>query len=339
MEKNKWLFPGVDIEERSLEFLTKQCEYVACNFTDLMNKFLSQFEEYCLKISQQQEAGIKAPLAYINFSVLGTNILAKRHQIRMDAYDKNWYADKTDCIGEYDVPEFFTHLEEYSNTLEKAGKSLFGHGKFKDVQDAVFDESKKYLQFVAEFLRIALRKASTNDWYQKVQREALFTIFVGEYQGSVDIIYKEDFTDKDAKIVKQYLESKELPTYYYEINENLNLSQGDYQDIHFHFSSFSGSDFSDSNLKNATLLFCNFSHTVLANTNMESTQIFDTDFRGAFLENVSFKGAHLKHLSFADARLINVDFEGVLLAEDLDFSDAQMIKVVLPLNLSSSNTL
>ena len=45
----------------------------------------------CNKIRMMQQAGKKEKIAYIHFSVLRTNILLKKHEIRIDAFDENWY--------------------------------------------------------------------------------------------------------------------------------------------------------------------------------------------------------------------------------------------------------
>ena len=64
-------------------------------------------------------------------------------------------------------------------------------------------------------------------------------------------------------------------------------------------------------------------------------KIFDTDFSGATLEQVDFAGAKIKHVSFAGAKLIQVDFSKVLLAEEINFQDAQIVDCKFPEEVGS----
>ena len=323
-------FPFVNVDQKSIELLKKLDAYVQQNFDDLLDKFLLCFEQYCRQIAQMQETGKKGEIGFIHLSILKTNILAKRHQIRLDAYDKNWYLDRVECSGTYDVGAFYQGLDEFADALEKSRNSSVNRVKLSDVQHCVFEESNKYLLFVAELVRVALRNVSDLAWFQAMKRDEVFMICIGGYQDKVDILYKEDSSEKDAKVVKRHLQAKHQPAYSHEICRSLDLSGGDYAGIHLLFSNFAECDFSGSQLQNSTILFGNFQQAVMKDVNLENTEIFDTDFSGALLENVSFHGAKLRQLSFAQAKLINVQFEGALYVQDLDFDGAELVNTLLP---------
>jgi len=323
-------FPGEALELKSLEYLAEVDNYVKNNLDALIDKFLNQFESYCRAVTQMQEAGTKGPIGFINFSFLLTNILARRHIIRLDAYDENWYADRTECSGEYETGEFYTGLDLYVDALDSAWRPMYRGGTLRDIQQAIFEESKKYHFIVAELIRVGLRTAAEKSWFREIQRAPVFIILFGGYHDKVDILYKEDTTPKDATEVKRYLEAKDQAVYTHEICRDLDLSGGDYTGAHLMFSDFSGCDFTDSWFTNTVILFSNFSQTVLENVNLENTQIFDTDFSGASLENVNFRGAKLKHLNFTGARLNNVKFADAILAEELNFDQAILKDTVLP---------
>ncbi|MDR3288012.1 MAG: pentapeptide repeat-containing protein [Peptococcaceae bacterium] len=305
-----------EIEQKSRECLARLEEYLSLHTDALTDKFLRQFEQYCHKIASRQETGEKQPLSFIHLSVLRTNILARRHTIRLDAYDENWYADRAELSGEYDAAEFYTGLDAFADALHTAAKP-YGDLKPRQVQKAVFEESKKYLVVIAEFVRIALRKAAETEWFQRLNRNPLFAVCIGEFQDRCDIVYKEDTTVKDAGTVKRGLEEK-LPVYTHEICENLNLSHGQYDDIRLLYSNFSGCDFSGSSLKNAVILYSDFKGTRLRDVDLGKAQIIGADFSGALLENVNFKGALLKNVSFRGAKFSQVNLEEAILAEDLD---------------------
>lgn len=321
---------GFDLQRKSKELATSLDGYVKSHFEQLVDQFIDCFSGYCDKIYQMQQQGEKGAIAYIHFSVLRTNILLKKHEIRLDAYDENWYLDSVECSGRYPVREFYSYLEEYGEMVEELRSKSMGKVSLAKAQGRVFAESDLYLFFVAELIRVGMRKVIQTESYQKIDRAPCFVICIGGFLDRFDILYKEDSTVKDSKKVKRHLQSKERTLFSYEICENLDLSQGNYEELQFQYSSFYGCDFTKSSWNKSQLLFSNFQNTILKDTKMERVKIFDTNFSGATLENVSFDGAKLKHISFAGATLFQVDFSKALLAEEINFQDARIMDCNLP---------
>lgn len=321
---------GYDLQKKSKELAVLLDEYIKHNFEPLTAKFLDCFLAYCEKISQMQEQGEKGAIAYLHFSVLKTNILLKKHEIRMDAYDENWYLDPVECSGSYPVEEFYSYLERYGDIVEDLRRKSGGTVSLTEAQRRVFEESNLYLFYIAEMIRVGMRKAVREEAYQNVRRAPCFTVCIGGFLDRFDILYKEDRTQKDSGEVKRYLQSGNKKVFRYEICENLDLSDGNYEGLEFQYASFAGCDFTKSNWEKSKLVFGNFQNTVFTDAKMEKTKIFDTDFSGAKLERVSFAGAKLKYISFANATLCRVDFSKALLAEEINFKGAKMIECRLP---------
>lgn len=321
---------GFDLQRKSRELATSLDNYVKSHFEQLVAQFVDCFSGYCDKIYQMQQQGKKGAIAYIHFSILRTNILLKNHEIRLDAYDENWYMDSVECSGCYPVGEFYSYLEEYGDIVEELRSKSMGKVSLAEAQKRLFEESNLYLFFVAELIRVGMRKVILTEAYQKIKRAPCFVVCIGGFLDRFDILYKEDHTVKDSKEVKRQLQSKNRTLFSYEIYENLDLSQGNFEELEFQYSSFAGCDFTGSSWEKSRLLFSNFQNTILKHTNMEKIKIFDTDFSGATLEHISFAGAKLKHISFAGATLFQVDFSNVLLVEEINFQDARIVDCNLP---------
>ncbi len=321
---------GFDLKRKSTELATRLDDYVKSHFEQLVDKLVDCFSGYCDKIYQMQQSGEKGAIAYIHFSILRTNILLKKHEIRMDAYDENWYLDSVECSDYYHVEEFYSYLEEYGDMVEELRSKSMGKVSLAEAQEKVFAESNLYLFFVAELIRVGMRTVIQTESYQKIDRAPCFVVCIGGFLDRFDILYKEDSTVKDSQEVKRHLQSKERTLFSYEIYENLDLSKGNYEELQFQYSSFAGCNFTQSSWERSQLLFSNFKNTILKDTKMEKMKIFDTDFSGAMLENVSFAGAKLKHISFSGAMLSHVDFSKALLAEEINFEDAQIVDCKLP---------
>ncbi len=321
---------GFDLQGKSKELAAGLDNYVRTHFKQLVAKFVKCFSEYCNEIYQMQQQGEKGAIAYIHFSVLNTNILLKKHEIRMDAYDENWYMDSVECSACYPVGEFYSYLEEYGDMVEELRRKSMGKVSLGKAQERVFAQSSLYLFYVAELIRVGMRNVIQTEAYQKIERAPCFVVGIGGFLDRFDILYKEDHTVKDSKEIKRHFQSRERTLFSYEICENLDLSKGNYEDMEFQYSSFFGCDFTGSSWNKSKLLFSNFQNTILKGTKMERTKIFDTDFSGATLEHVSFAGAKLKHLTFAGAALFQVDFSKALLAEEINFQGARIVDCNLP---------
>lgn len=323
-------FGDVNIQQKSAEFLGKLDGYMSVYFDEQVNQFVKCFEQYARKVIRMQQAGGKEPVAFMNFSVLRTNILANKHWLKIDAYDQNWYSDRAECSGEYDVSTVYQWLDKFALSLEAARKKSIGQLKLSDLQRLVFKESNRYLSVVTEVIRSGMKKAAETESYRNMKRQEVFTVCVGYFQDQSYIVHREDTRSKDAKAVKRHLQTKRQKVYTYEICEQLDLSNGDYEAINLLFSSFIGSDFTSSSFKKAIILSSKFGQAALKDSKLEEAQMVDVDFGGAVLENVSFKGAKLKQVSFAGATLIRVQFEDAILLEELNFDNVKLIDTELP---------
>ncbi len=321
---------GFDLQQKSKELLTGLDDYVKSHFEQFVKQYVDFFSAYCEKIYQMQQQGKKGAIAYIHFSVLRTNILLRKHVIRVDAYDERWYMDTVECSSGYHVEDIYCYLEKYGEIVEEMRSRSNGKISLAEAQKKVFVESNYYLFYTAELIRLGMRKALQTESYQKIRREPCFVVCMGGFMDRFDILYKDDCTIKDSGEVKRYLQSQKKTLFSYEIYENLDLSKGNYEGLEFQYSSFAGCDFTHSSWNKSRLAFSNFQNTTLKDTKMEKTKIFDTDFSGATLEQVSFAGAKLKYISFVGARLFQVDFSKALLAENINFQDAQIVDCKLP---------
>lgn len=321
---------GVNLQQKSKELAASLDDYVKSHYEQLRAQFTDCFTAYCDKIYRMQQQGKKGAVSYIHFSVLRTSILLNKHEIRMDAYDENWYADPVECSGSYPVKEIYSCLEKYGDTVEELRVKSGGRVSLAEAQKKVFDESNLYLFYTAELIRTGMRDVIQTESYQRIKRAPCFMVCIGGFLDRFDILYKEDHTVKDSNEIKRRLQSKRQTLFSYEICENLDLSGGNYEELEFQYSSFKGCDFTKSSWNKGRLLFSNFQNTILKDTGMEKMKIFDTDFSGATLERVSFAGAKLKYLSFAGATLSQVDFSKAVLAEELNFQDARITDCKFP---------
>lgn len=329
-EKGAVMAEGFNLNQKSTDLLNQLDLYIKNNFdqlTDRVSDCISQFGE---SIYQMQQGGKKGAVAYLQFSMLRTNILRNRHELRLDAYDDTWYMDMAECSGSFKVDEVLSPLTKFSAMVEALWKEASTSMTLRETQSRIFEESQKYLIFLAELIRLGMQKAVETEGYRKFAKAPVFVVCIGGLLDRVDILYKEDTTVKDGKEIRRYLKSGERRLFSHEIYEQLDLSKGSYAGLKFLYSSFAGSDVTGSSFHESQLLFDDFRGCILKDTDMTGTQMFDVNFSQAQLENVSFAGAKLNQVSFQGAELSNVDFDGALLMEEVDFTDAVLNDTKIP---------
>ena len=315
----------------SVQQLEKLTKYMLVEqFGDLIQQFVSCFEGYCQKIAKMQQTGEKGALGYIHFSLLYTDILVKKYQLRIDAYDKHYFADRVECVGIYDVGNICSFLDEFSETLFAQRKKYVYKVSVADVRQLVLEESAKYRAAITELIRLALAQATQTSAYQDVLREEQFIISVGGFQDGSAIVYREDYSEKDAKNVRKMLEEGREAGYHYEIVDRLDLSGGKFQNILLTYSTGAGSDFSNSDCQNARILFCKFPEAIFKQVTLAGALVLGTDFSGATLEDVDFQGAKLYQVSFENATLINVDFTKADAIAQMNLTNATLVNTIIP---------
>lgn len=153
---------GIDLERKGRELITELDGYVKEHWEELTEKFVDCFTGYCVEIAKMQQQGKKGRIAYIHFSVLRTNILLKKHELRMDAYDENWYLDPAECSCHYPVEEIYSYLEKYSDMVTDLWQESEGGNDLADVYGKVFRQSNIHLFYIAEIIRMGMKKMKTS---------------------------------------------------------------------------------------------------------------------------------------------------------------------------------
>jgi len=160
---------------------------------DSMNKWavqlLSYFISYCDQIIEMQKENTKDSIAYIQFSWLRTNIMVRNYKIRIDSYNKDWYLDRVECIGEFDASEIYTILDEYWNKLDGVRKKYVHRLSSADTKLLVLDECVKYNLVIAILVAGAIQLAVQLPVFNEILKDETFCIRVGEFQDKSVEVY------------------------------------------------------------------------------------------------------------------------------------------------------
>jgi len=318
------------VTEVSTTQLEKLQKYLLENYNKLTEQFTEMFKSYCQQITRMQEAGIKNPLSYIQFSILRYKLIEGVYEFQVDAYDQSWYGDKVECTTVYDVTPIFSYLEEFSDELIKRRRKYMQRVTVCDVKQYVLEESDKYKLAMTEFIRSALPQVIKSSEYEAIKREDLFVISVGEFRDKAELVYKEDRTEKDVEKVKQVLATDKEEGHYYEIFDELDLSASIFSNVRWLYCSGKKSQFINTEISNSMLMFCQFETAIFESTNFSNSSLVGVDFTGATLKDIDFTNTNLFQLNFENATLENIDFTQSNQMAGIKLTNAILINVTLP---------
>lgn len=307
---------------------------------ELVPDFLESLGRICSRIESMLQCGRKSKISYIHYAMLRTALLENSHLWRIDAYDNSWYRDPNECTAYYDAGWAFKFLDSFEAELEPYRKQYLNRVVKADLERLKLREAAKYQYYVIELARYALKQAATVPEFQKIAKETLFEVRVGEYFDITEVVYKEDLRPKDSRETMLWLEAKEPNQYSYEVFRGLDLSGGDYEGIDLRYAYLNGANVSRSNLRKATLIGAQLTGATLEETDFTLADIFGADFNHCQLQGANFRGADggsgIKETTpwlpgfagadFSGANLEGADFEGANL-RGANFSGANLAEV------------
>ncbi|MBC2580532.1 hypothetical protein [Clostridium sp. DJ247] len=185
------------VKIKSDEKIDELKKYYIKNKDELANGFIKSFKDICIKISNMQSAAEKDKIAYINYSILRTNIMDRKYMHLVDAFNKYWYFDIQECSTEYDTSWAFDFLEEFEKELEEIRKLYMNKISAPDIDKIKLKETKLYNQYIIDLAKYSMPEAIKLKEYKEIHKEDIVEIRVGEYRGSSELVYKEQRTMKN----------------------------------------------------------------------------------------------------------------------------------------------
>jgi hypothetical protein len=312
-------------------------------------EFLESFRQICLKISAMQLNHEKAKIGCITYSILRTGLVEHQPAYLVEAFDQDWFLDFIECHAKYHPTWAFRNLYRLEMELAQKAKLYLDQIKHSQLERYLLQEAGKYHQYVIGFIRYAMPQAIRLPEFQAIEKEAKFTVRVGEYLDSSEIVYLEDYQIKDSAAAKTRMQSYDGLAYTYEVFTDLDLSGGDYWGINLKYADLSGSNLAQSQMQFCTLTGAKLNRGSVAGSDLSESLIFEADFgecdlrgadftkadgaagirdrtnwvkpgfgavnfRGANLEGANFQNADLRGAIFSEAHLLNVNFEGAILS-------------------------
>lgn len=295
-------------------------KYIDDHRKELTEAFVENFRTLCRKIKEMQKEGRKGKIAYITYSFNIHNLQKESRDYVVQAYGNEWFLEEgEECKISYNVGWLYDFLDDFYGKLFEISKKYMGNINASDM-DQVWKKGVIHCDVkLLNFTKRAIKEAIKTEEFKALDKEEVLEIRLGQEKGYNEIIYKMDTRVKDSKKMKEWLESGEK-NYSYSVLQNLDLSGGNYKGITCNNTDFSGSNLSNSNFEDASLIESVFVKSIINGVNFKKSRLSKTDFSDTVLENSDLQEAGLRLAILARAQFINCNLNNAkLYSSDLSY--------------------
>ena len=295
-------------------------KYIDDHRKELTEAFVENFRTLCRKIKEMQKEGRKGKIAYITYSFNIHNLQKESRDYVVQAYGNEWFLEEgEECKISYNVGWLYDFLDDFYGKLFEISKKYMGNINASDM-DQVWKKGVIHCDVkLLNFTKRAIKEAVKTEEFKALDKEEVLEIRLGQEKGYNEIIYKMDTRVKDSKKMKEWLESGEK-NYSYSVLQNLDLSGGNYKGITCNNTDFSGSNLSNSNFEDASLIESVFVKSIINGVNFKKSRLSKTDFSDTVLENSDLQEAGLRLAILARAQFINCNLNNAkLYSSDLSY--------------------
>ncbi|AJS61110.1 pentapeptide repeat-containing protein [Paenibacillus sp. IHBB 10380] len=315
-------------------------EHFCIHKETIKKEFVQLFDEFCIDIEKQQVSGMMGKCVNIQISLMRTSIMMGRPVYMLEANDLVSISEVRISPFCYDASWIFDYMDAWITDLEESRRVYFDQIKRLSFESWLREQVYPFHMFMIHTVRYAMDEIIELASYQKISKEALFDIRVGEYrdQEVSESVFRNNELQRSSITCKGWLEGLLQQDYIFEHIAQVNLSQGKYEGINLLYTRFESVDLSGSGLKNSVLLGNKFIDCKCDQVDFHGSVVFDTDFRNCSLENVIFdhcvgprdvmnekKGTFfgLHGVRFMHANLKKASFKFARIAGDFSYAELE----------------
>lgn len=272
-------------------------------FRSSMGKHLMEHSDYLENmvksgmdlLGEQMIKQKKEYVCFLYFSVLKTDLIARKYRVFLHGMDMRWYLDDEPAEAYMDAKELFEPFDRLWNVLEEENNGYGGMVSNYDIQNLLFEELPLMDSTICQILRYRLRDWEKNGTFDKVIRSPYWLLKWGEYRDRSEFLLQTDRVEKPDSAWKNELKKaahdpeKMVFSYWY---------KGKYQgknpqNLDMRFITFEECTLQDLKFENCNMEGSRFPKSKIVGCRFNGCNLSGADFRGCSFENTSFAGAEL----------------------------------------------
>ena len=330
------------------EYLQKTETLFISNKAAWFVDFTRNFHEICVEIRKLQDRAALTAIAYLEYTMLYTNIMDRHYVAELFVYNDKGYLDKNQrIIGEYDISFLFIYFERMWDKLLSERKRYVGKVTSREITAFMVETLPFFGSYLANIARFSIVDCIDKSPFVNINKNDVFRVNVGDYLAYTENIYIEK-KNKDARILAKWFEERYVNVYTFNDYSGLDFSGLLLTFTDFRYSQFRNSCLQNASLEGSALIGANFHMGRMDNCCLDNCSINEANFSHAMLRGASFKyargrasqigeqgwkqvgfspvnfrNADLTGVNFTGANLVGADFTGAKL-DNVVFTDAVM---------------
>ncbi|WJM06852.1 pentapeptide repeat-containing protein [Paenibacillus sp. PK1-4R] len=293
-------------------------------YTELTAEFLSHFRLMIQEVSDAQKRGAKGPIAYIQYSMLRTELLGGAMNVLVEAYDDSWLLDRTPIRSFYSSRWAYECLERMLNGLGEELLHYQGTVTAVELDRIMLQEAALVNRYLVHFIRRSCRALEDFEWNSLMDLEQIFEVRVGEYLDASECVFRLDRRNRSIEEIGEALEESDGLEVMYAHFQGLDMSEMECSDLDFRYSRFDRIDLHSTDFQRCILIGTRWRNCSLENTDFTGSILYGADFSGCSLERAVFReiigevghpeglaqGPEYDALNFENSNLSGADFRG-----------------------------
>lgn len=276
-----------DYERLADAFSQRTTTYLIENHDHLFEDIIHMMEVFCKKLALLQEQ-VPIDVGVIQISLLQTSIYYGEPKLRLDAYDKHGVFGGNLLHEEYDFPWLFKYWGDWQEELKKAvvDKHYERYVSQERIRVLMWQKVKLLEYLLLAHVKYQFAKLDSYPWFQKIKREPVFTISIGEFEDWQKTVYGEmPFVDMFLNFDGEPLRYQRYHQLIFKdkVMDNMDLSRIRFIDCHFIHCTITNVKFHDSTFDgcrfhNTEIVGCEFYGSEWKDCLIQKTKFTNCDF-------------------------------------------------------------
>ncbi len=251
--------------------------------------FLMHFESWCSRLLEKQQKGEKGKIGYISYHLLRTRLQENEAVYLVEGMDDTWWLDKQPYQGYYAADWAFSSWMKCKQELLFAAHSYSGRIRDPQLEKIARKECEHFHRYVIELIRLAMPRAAKLDAYQRLQREEVFEVRVGEYMDHSVVVYKEDRRQRESEHVREWIRERHENDYAYEAYEHFDLAGEHAAGLDFRYSTFHKCNLKQIDMRWSMMVGTRWEECFLQQADLSESLVHGACFGGSNMRGVNLQ--------------------------------------------------
>lgn len=317
------------LTEYVLPFRAKQIQVLHDNYIHQKDRIQADIvqimDALCQEAIKRQNAGGMKACTLIRVSLLRTSMIDGKLRYVFEAADQEGAENNEFNMTafHYEADWIFACYQEWLT---------FCHNKLKEYMGRIapwsFDSWKNehfqsFHDYMVHAMRYAIDAITGIVSFKELVKTDVFEIVVGEYGDPLlgESVYYCNLEQKEVEDCKRWLEKGLSYEYIHGHLLGLDLSEGNYQGIHFNYMRSEEINWTGSCFRQSFMIGSKFERCLCPKVDFSDSVMFDADFRGCDLEAARFDRIG------AEKNLMNVEFGMIFGIYGVQFQQANLRNV------------